>query len=204
MRRAATGRAGRPRPGARAVLALTAAGALLLGACGGPDEPAETDGTAATATGQAPADDDASAEPTRTAEPAPTTDDPGDDANTTEDDMDPGLTPIPVPGPALPTGPVPDSIVQSDAVQEAIAAEAARQGVEPEDVEVVGYAEVTWPDGSLGCPKPGMMYTQALVPGRQLILAVDGQTASYHASREGSFSYCSSPLAPAQGGSASS
>ena len=167
----------------RGVVAGVAALALVLAGCGDTSDPVASDGAATTAPGQA-TDDTATTTPS-----APT-----DDTGTTEDDMDAGPTRIPVPGSALPTGPVPDAIVQGEDVQEAIAAEADRRGVEADDVEVVGYAVVTWPDGSLGCPKPGMMYTQALVPGRQLILKVDGQQASYHAAAEGPFTYCARPV----------
>ena len=196
MRTAATTRSGGPRAGSRPLIALTAATALLLGACGDAGDPAATDGAATTAPGQATDDDDATAT-------TPTAD-PGDDATSTEDDMDARHTriPVPAPGTVLPTGPVPESIVQRDEVQAAIAAEAERTGVEVGQVQVVGYAQVTWSDGSLGCPKPGMIYTQALVPGQQLILAVDGQPASYHASMDGAFSYCASPVAPTGQGAA--
>ena len=34
----------------------------------------------------------------------------------------------------------------------------------------VSAAAVTWSDGSAGCPEPGMMYTQALVPGYRIVL----------------------------------
>ncbi|WP_289018263.1 hypothetical protein [uncultured Ornithinimicrobium sp.] len=178
----------------RGVVAGLAALTVLLGGCGDTSDPAASDGAATTARGQATDD-------TAATTPAP---DQADTTDSTEDDMDPSRTPIPVPGPALPSGPVPDSVVQNDDVQEAIAAEADRLGVDPEDVEVVGYATVTWSDGSLGCPKPGMMYTQALVPGRQLVLAVDGQQASYHAAAEGPFTYCARPTAPSGGGTAPS
>ena len=174
----------------RGVVAGVAALALVLAGCGDTSDPVASDGAATTAPGQATDD-------TATTTPAP---DQAGTTDSTEDDMDPSKTPIPAPGSApLPTGPVPDAVVQNDDVQEAIAAEADRLGVDPEDVEVVGYATVTWSDGSLGCPKPGMMYTQALVPGRQLILKVDGQQASYHAAAQGSFSYCARPTAPTTG-----
>ncbi|WP_151526452.1 hypothetical protein [Serinicoccus kebangsaanensis] len=98
---------------------------------------------------------------------------------------------------SLPLGAVPDAIVQRDDVQTAIAAEAKRTGVEPDAVTVAGYADVTWNDGSLGCPTEGMMYTQALVPGHQLVLEVDGSYASYHAAEGKTFSFCAQPVAPA-------
>src|SRR5690606_24330853 len=40
---------------------------------------------------------------------------------------------------------------------------AGRTGRETGEIVVIQDQAVVWPDGSLGCPKPGMMYTQALV-----------------------------------------
>jgi hypothetical protein len=55
-----------------------------------------------------------------------------------------------------------------------------RLGVKPGAVELLSYEPVTWNDGSLGCPQPDMMYTQALVDGYQIQLQVDGQVYDYH------------------------
>lgn len=40
---------------------------------------------------------------------------------------------------------------------------------------LVSAEAVTWPDSSLGCPSPGVMYTQALVDGLRVIVTVDGK-----------------------------
>jgi hypothetical protein len=58
---------------------------------------------------------------------------------------------------------------------------ADRLGVEPEEIEVVVAERVTWPDGSLGCPKPGMSYTQALVEGSRVVLGHDERVYVYNA-----------------------
>ena len=111
----------------------------------------------------------------------------------------PTTLPLPSGGPTppvLPSTPIPDDVLERPGVRDAIAAESERLGVTPEDVAVVGYADVTWPDGSIGCPQPGMMYTQALVPGRQLLLEVGGEVASYHAGGDAAFGYCDAPQAP--------
>ena len=42
---------------------------------------------------------------------------------------------------------------------------AKRASMERSAISVVSAAAVTWSDGSAGCPEPGMLYTQALVPG---------------------------------------
>ena len=38
---------------------------------------------------------------------------------------------------------------------------------------------MTWNDGSLGCPQPGQVYTQALVEGYHVILEVEGREFDY-------------------------
>jgi hypothetical protein len=113
------------------------------------------------------------------------------------------ITPEPSPiGPgALPTGFVPGDVAERADVRAAVAAEAQRRGVEASRVKIAGYADVTWSDGSIGCPEPGMMYTQALVPGHQLVLEVDGELASYHAAEGRDFAYCASPVPPSGSGS---
>jgi hypothetical protein len=58
---------------------------------------------------------------------------------------------------------------------------AGRLGASPEDIEVVSAEEVTWPDGSLGCPEPGMSYTQALVEGSKVVLKHEDRVFVYHA-----------------------
>ena len=65
-------------------------------------------------------------------------------------------------------------------VQEAIELLAADSAVDRDTVELVSAERVTWPDGALGCPEPDMMYTQALVEGYRIVLAVDGDEVAFH------------------------
>jgi hypothetical protein len=67
---------------------------------------------------------------------------------------------------------------------------AAEQGVSPGDVKVIAAQSVNWPNGALGCPKPGRMYTQAIVPGYRVELEAAGRRFTYHASTRGSFKRC--------------
>lgn len=64
----------------------------------------------------------------------------------------------------------------------AIADLSSDTGVDPDDIKVVVNQEVTWRDGSLGCPKPGMFYTQALVDGYRIVLRAGGEEVAYHGS----------------------
>lgn len=67
-----------------------------------------------------------------------------------------------------------------DAVWTAILDDLSQRLGEPvADVTVVSATAETWNDGSLGCPRPGEMYTQALVDGYQVVLEIDGQEFDY-------------------------
>jgi hypothetical protein len=58
---------------------------------------------------------------------------------------------------------------------------ARRLGIDPDEIEVVRAEEITWPDGSMGCPEPGKSYTQALVEGSRVVLVHDDRVYVYHA-----------------------
>ncbi len=75
---------------------------------------------------------------------------------------------------------------------------AAATGLAEDEVEVVAAELVTWRDGSLGCPQPGMMYTQALAPGVLIRLATGGRVYEYHGSRKGPPFLCD-PVPPGAG-----
>lgn len=71
-----------------------------------------------------------------------------------------------------------------------VADAAERAGVDVAEVSVVSSTEVEWSDGSLGCPKPGMTYTQALVSGFQIIVRADGRDLDYRVRSPGDFKLC--------------
>jgi hypothetical protein len=65
---------------------------------------------------------------------------------------------------------------------------ARRLSVPTEQVGVLSYREVTWPDGCLGVYLPDALCSQALVEGSLAILTgPDGKEYRYHASEQGSF-----------------
>lgn len=86
--------------------------------------------------------------------------------------------------------------VPTDLVQQVVDDAAERAGIDPNAVEVVLAEAVTWSDGSLGCPKPGMAYTQALVPGYRVVVEAGGEQMSFHASKSGDFAFCEDPQPP--------
>jgi hypothetical protein len=102
-----------------------------------------------------------------------------------------------------PPAPAPDVTVPEHArarVDAAVADLSARLASEPATISVVDYRDVTWGDGSLGCPRPDTMYIQRLTPGTLLVLrAANGTTFEYHGGPEGALSYCASPRPPVEG-----
>ena len=83
------------------------------------------------------------------------------------------------------TGEVPDDLLAA-----IVADLAARENVLAEEINVVRGQEVIWPDGSLGCAQPGMMYTQAQVSGYWVVLRAGESEYDYRASATGYFILC--------------
>lgn len=88
------------------------------------------------------------------------------------------------------TGDVPEPIL-SDVLSDA----EDRTGMDREAIEVVSADAVTWNDGSLGCPEPGQLYTQALVDGYHVVLQADGERLDYRIG-PGGYRLCRLPSGP--------
>lgn len=65
-------------------------------------------------------------------------------------------------------------------VGQAVADLSTRLKIDASSIVTVSAQAVSWPDGSLGCPQPGMAYTQVMVDGALIELSVDGTSYSYH------------------------
>lgn len=74
-----------------------------------------------------------------------------------------------------------------------VADAAARLGVDPSTVKIIAAEARTYGDSSLGCPRPGEMYTQAVVDGYQVIVEVNGTQLDYRGSGPGRFRICENP-----------
>jgi hypothetical protein len=86
--------------------------------------------------------------------------------------------------------PVPLASVPRE-VRRAVAAAAAGQlKVSPNDIVLTRVEQVTWSDGSLGCPQPGLMYTQMLVPGYRVSVRHREQEAVFHTDARGASVGC--------------
>jgi len=84
---------------------------------------------------------------------------------------------VDTPAPTLPA----EDIKVPDEVMKVVEADLiARFGSLPADLRVTRFEAVVWNDGSLGCPQPGVFYTQATVDGYSLVLQSGETTYDYH------------------------
>ncbi len=72
-----------------------------------------------------------------------------------------------------------DSTTQA-LVDSVIAQVVAQFGVDAGSLELVSVEAVEWPDASLGCPEPDMMYAQVVTPGYRIVLDAQGQAIELH------------------------
>ena len=82
--------------------------------------------------------------------------------------------------PVSPTLPLPDNPALQELVMQAQNDLAQRLGVEVDRIDLVELTPVVWPDGSLGCPEPGMAYTQVQVEGLLIRLRAGKRIYAYH------------------------
>jgi hypothetical protein len=68
-----------------------------------------------------------------------------------------------------------------------------RFSIEAEQIEVLEARSVVWPDTSMGCPQPGMMYTQVLQDGVRIHLKAGDQVYAYHGGGARDLFLCEQP-----------
>ena len=93
----------------------------------------------------------------------------------------------PSPEPTVSRGPIdlPASVVDP------VVADIARVAAVPVDqVTVQSAAFLTFPDAGLGCPVPGMVYTQVQIDGYKIVAVVAGTTYDYRGTGSGKFRRC--------------
>ena len=131
-----------------------------------------------------------------TGQPPESADEPSAEASATDRPMRSDVPAQPVPSASAPTvvGEVPEELLG-----QILTNAAEHADVEVDAIDVVRAEAVTWNDGSLGCPEPGMMYTQALVDGYHVVLDADGTELDYRATTNGDFRLCENGGAPSGG-----
>ena len=85
----------------------------------------------------------------------------------------------------------PATIDLPSSVIDPVVAEIARvAGIPVEQVTIVSAEPVTFPDGGLGCPVPGMVYVQVQVDGYKIIAEAGGKIYDYRGTGPGKFRLC--------------
>ncbi len=80
----------------------------------------------------------------------------------------PTASPTPVDVLATPT---PQQVIPEPVLKSVHTQMAADLGMKPEAFTLLSAEAVDWPDTSLGCPQPDMMYAQVIVPGWRLVFS---------------------------------
>lgn len=83
------------------------------------------------------------------------------------------------------TEPVPASLLNN--AREHLA---RRSQYPPDQIEVVSSEQQVWPDGSMGCPQPGLNYTHEPVRGYRIILRAGSREYDYRIAASGYLVLC--------------
>lgn len=113
----------------------------------------------------------------------------GANSSTSADEPAPAV-PLVIPPAATPSGGVSVTGIPGDLLNTILNDAGERTGLATDSLIVTRAESVTWNDGSLGCPEPGMFYTQALVAGYQIVIDADGQLLDYRAGDGRYFRLC--------------
>lgn len=95
------------------------------------------------------------------------------------------LARVPPESPATTRGEVP-----ADVMGRTRAHLADRLSVPADELETVRAQAMQWPNGAMGCPQPGINYTQALVSGYWIVLRHGGRNYDYRIAESGHFVLC--------------
>ncbi len=82
--------------------------------------------------------------------------------------------------PTSPTVPTPSSPYLQGLLTAAKENLAEQLGIPTEQIDLVELSPVVWPDGGLGCPEPGVAYTQVQQEGLLIRLRVGKRVYPYH------------------------
>ena len=52
--------------------------------------------------------------------------------------------------------------------------------ISEDEIRLATVKSVLWPDASLGCPEPGVIYAQVVTPGFQILFKANGKSFTYH------------------------
>jgi hypothetical protein len=151
--------------------------AVLLSAGCQPAEPAAVAQLPSSATATLPADTPALPSPAATeTNPVVAT------ATVPVQESEAPVAPIETPSPPATGAEAASAVAMADLSQ--------RLGIPTQDIVILSVEAVDWPDSSLGCPQPGMMYAQFITPGFRVVLEAGGVRHEYHTDQRASAVWC--------------
>ena len=100
----------------------------------------------------------------------------------------PGKAVVPVPESGKKTASIGEMLSQK--VTAAVADLSDRTGISADAITVSNASIVSWGSAAVGCPKEGMNYTQAIVPGVLVLLEAGGKIYRYHGSHNSELFHC--------------
>ena len=80
--------------------------------------------------------------------------------------------------------------ILSQKVSAAVADVSNRTGISADAITVTKASIVNWGSSAVGCPREGMNYTQAIVPGVLLLLEAGGKIYRYHGGSKSELFHC--------------
>ena len=81
---------------------------------------------------------------------------------------------------AMDTSTLPDKMQKMVQKSKEMLVDLLNNGLKAEEIAVVSAESREWRDGSLGCPQPGMMYTQAITSGYLIVLKTGEHQYEFH------------------------
>jgi hypothetical protein len=187
----------------RGVAPLLLAGLIAFGAaaCADDGTGATTDGTGLDASSTVAADDTTTGDPGSTVPTASTPDD-STPAINTPDDKAPTATSGTGPVDTGPPQGSTDTVYPQGEIDPglqpfitmAVDDLAVRLGIDASEITPLSGVLVVWPNGALGCPRPGMQYTQVPVDGSVIELGAGGRVYRYHTGGSTPPFLCDQPL----------
>lgn len=93
-----------------------------------------------------------------------------------------------------PSGELVPGTVPAAVLERIVADAAAVAGVDTSAVTVVSTEAVTWNNGALGCPKPGVMYIQQIIAGYRVVVEAGGKRYDYRVGSSGEPKLCEGSL----------
>lgn len=87
----------------------------------------------------------------------------------------------PTPTPSIYIAP-PNTNIPDDLIAKIKIDVSSRYKIDQKEITIAKVEKTDWPNSSLGCPKPGMLYLQMITRGYTVTVSAQGKNYTYHTS----------------------